>query len=116
MSDNPTCNWIGASGTLYRYFVHPLPQSFNAGQPGNYIFAKVNAENKWVPIYIGIGDLGDRVTDNHHQWACIRSKGATHVHVHLNAVESARLAEERDLLANYSNAYAPNGCNEKEGG
>lgn len=116
MAETPSCNWIGASGKLYRYFIHKLPTSFNANQPGNYIFTKVNAENKWVPIYIGQGDLGDRVSDDHHKWECIQRKGATHVHVHTNAIEDARLAEEKDLLANYKNAYAPNGCNEKEGG
>lgn len=114
MSD--TCNWIGASKTSYTYHIHKIPVSFNANQPGNYIFTKLNAENKWVPIYIGQGDLGDRVGDGHHQWTCIQRKGATHVHVHTNSTEQARLAEERDLLANYTNAYSPNGCNEKEGG
>jgi len=116
MSDTPTCNWIGASGTPYRYFIHKLPVSFNTDQPGNYIFSKLNTANKWEPIYIGEGDLGTRVSDNHHQWTCIQRKGATHVHVHTNSTENERLAEERDLLANYTNAYAPNGCNEKEGG
>jgi hypothetical protein len=114
MSD--TCNWKGASGTSYNYHIHELPVGFNPNQPGNYIFTKLNSENRWIPIYIGQGDLGDRVSENHHQWTCIQRKGATHVHVHMNANEQSRLAEERDLLAYYTNAYAPNGCNEREGG
>ncbi len=116
MAETPTCNWIGESGTSYHYFVHPLPANFKPDQPGNYIFAKLNAENRWLPIYIGQGDLGDRVTGNHHQWDCIRRKGATHVHVHTNSTESARRSEEIDLLKHYTNAYTPIGCNEKEGG
>lgn len=83
---------------------------------GNYIYTKLNTENHWVPIYIGQGDLSDRISPNHHKAECIERKGATHVHVHANANESKRLSEERDLLARYTQAYAPKGCNEKKGG
>ena len=116
MTEIHTCNWVGTSGTVYRYSIHRLPISFEGDQPGNYIFAKVNTESKWVPIYIGQGDLGERVSDNHHKWNCIERRGATHIHVHKNVEESARLEEEKDLLANYPNAYAPGGCNERGGG
>ncbi len=107
-------NWKGASGTVYRYYVHSLPASFNAFQDGNYIYAKF-IDNAWVPIYIGQGDLGERISDKHHQAACIKSKGATHVHVHLNSNESLRMSEENDILTNYPEAYKPKGCNEKLG-
>jgi hypothetical protein len=116
MAERPTCNWIGASGASYKYFIYELPITFNPNQSGNYVFTKLNAENRWYPIYIGQGDLRDRVGNNHHKWACIQSKGATHVHVHLNNSEQDRLVEEQDLLARYTNAYKPYGCNEKEGG
>jgi len=116
MANSEKCNWVGTSGTEYTYFIHALPVNFDANQNGNYIFSKKNDRGKWVPIYIGEGDLADRVSDNHHQAACIGRKGATHVHVHLNAVEAHRTAEEQDLLAHYTNAYAPSGCNQKEGG
>ena len=116
MADQQKCTWVGDSGTEYSYFIHALPVSFDPNQNGNYIFSKKNSNGKWVPIYIGEGDLADRVNDNHHQAACINRKGATHVHVHLNASKANRKAEEEDLLAHYTNAYAPSGCNEKEGG
>lgn len=115
MTDTPTCNWTGASGKSYIFYIWSLPASFNPNQNGNYIYSKKNAEGRWVPIYIGQGDLADR-TANHHKANCIRSKGATHIHVHLNAPEQDRLNEESDLLAKYTNAYIPNGCNEKDGG
>lgn len=115
MSDNATCNWMGTSGTSYTYHVYSLPPSFNAGQDGNYIFAKKNDRGSWVPIYIGQGDLKSR-SDSHHQEKCIRQKGATHFHAHLNPKVADRLKEEKDLLENYVNAYAPIGCNEKIGG
>ncbi len=115
MADTQTCNWIGTSGTKYLYHVHQLPVSFNKNQDGNYIYTKI-VNNKWTPIYIGQGDLGDRIGPNHHQATCISNKGATHVHVHRNPKEQDRLNEESDLLANYTNAYKPNGCNEKTSG
>lgn len=69
-----------------------------------------------MPIYIGEGNLADRISNDHHQAACIKKKGATHVHEHLNPKEDDRTAEEADLLANYTNAYEPNGCNDRVGG
>ena len=116
MSNHEKCDWVGRSGTRYTYFIRPLPARFKSDQPGNYIYSKVDSSNRWLPIYIGQGDLGARVSDQHHQAACIRSKGATHVHVHLNSSELNRLSEERDLLENHPMSYQPNGCNEKRGG
>ena len=116
MSERPTCVWIGESNTKYTYEIWELPVSFKPDQYGNYIYSKKNTEGKWVPIYIGEGDLAVRVSENHHQATCIKSKGATHVHVHLNSDEKAGKAEESDLLARHTNAYKPNGCNEKSGG
>lgn len=115
MSEHPIIHWIGASGTKYKYHIWDLPVDFKPNQDGNYIYSKRNENNKWVPIYIGQGDLKDRV-ENHHQAACIKRKGATHIHVHLNSKKEDRIKEEKDLLANYNNAYQPTGCNEKEGG
>ncbi len=110
----PALHWTGASGEKYAYWSHALPVSFSSGQDGNYIFAKI-VNNVWVPIYIGQGDLHDRVNDPTH-YTCATGKGATHVHAHTTATEAARIAEERDLLAGYSQAYAPTGCNQKLGG
>ena len=116
MAEHPKCTWTGESGTPYEYFIYPLPFTFNRNQDGNYIYSRKNDQGKWVPIYIGEGDLADRIGDEHHQAACIKRRGATHVHAHLNPDEKDRTAEEADLLANYTNAYKPTGCNDKEGG
>jgi hypothetical protein len=83
------------------------------GQVGNYIYTKRDAEGAWIPVYIGQGDLSIRAHENHQQIGCINSKGATHIHAHLNAGEADRVAEENDLLTQYSEAYSPNGCNAK---
>jgi hypothetical protein len=109
-----TCVWTGTSSTQYPYYIFAIPPNFNRNQNGNYIYAKV-VNNAWSPIYIGQGDLRDR-TQNHHQAECIARKGSTHVHAHLNEREAGRKREETDLLANYPQAYAPTGCNERVGG
>ena len=84
---------------------------------GNYIFSNRNNQNRWVPIYIGEGNLKDRVSSGvHHQAACIERKGATHVHAHLTRTKEDSQAEEEDLLERYTNAYQPYGCNQRPGG
>ena len=111
---NLEIDWPGASGKMYHYWIHELPCSFNPNQNGNYIFCKI-VNNKWIPIYIGQGDLNERVNDDDH-YNCATRKGATHVHVHTSSTERARLSEEQDLLDAYPQAYAPTGCNKKAGG
>lgn len=116
MTDRQTVIWNGASGNQYTYWVYTLPTGLNTGQDGNYIYTKI-VNDVWIPIYIGQGDLGDRTNiDNHHQSRCLKSKGATHVHAHVNAREADRKTEEGDLLAGHPSAYQPTGCNEKTGG
>lgn len=105
-----TCTWTGTSGTDYIYHVHPRGTSVTVGQDGNYVYAKI-VDGKWTPIYFGEGDLSNRAGKNHHRSSCIDSKGATHVHMHLNSDEKKRKAEETDLLARYKNALVPHGCN-----
>jgi len=110
----PELYWSGASGKSYGYWSKNLPYSCNPGQNGNYIFTKI-VNNVWLPIYIGQGDINDRINDPIH-YSCAVSKGATHVHAHTNPTEADRLEEEQDLLAGHPDSYAPIGCNEKEGG
>ena len=95
-----TVDWPGQSNTKYRYWVYPRHTTFNGQQPGNYIYAKLNAQGLWVPIYIGqTGNLNERITANHEKAGCIDRNGATHIHVHTTpAGEKARLAEEKDLI------------------
>lgn len=115
MATSPTCKWIGGSDTRYTYYIHELPVSFQEAY-GNYIYSKRNSEDRWVPIYIGEGELSDRVSSGHHRAECIQEKGATHVHVHTTSSKDKGEAEEQDLLGNYTNAYEPYGCNIKPGG
>lgn len=105
--------WKGASGGIYRYRVLPLPlrDDFHAGREGNYIFARRNIAQLWVPIFIGSGDLGQCGGSLHPRWTGIEAHGATHLHVHLNEDELDRDAECDDILAWNGEAKFPTGCN-----
>jgi hypothetical protein len=109
-----TYEWIGATGQRYFYTVFNLPVDFEPGEFGNYIFTKKSESNDWVPIYIGQGELDVQISDNNPQMKCIKEKGATHVHVHINTGEWARISEEHDLLESHLNVFIPYGCNKEE--
>lgn len=114
-SEPEQVNWVGGSGRVYTYVAYSLSALPDIEQDGNYIYAKRNA-GLWIPIYVGQGDLSCRLSTEHHQWACIASKEATHAHVRINASERDRLAEEEDILSSHPMAYAPFGCNLRTGG
>ncbi len=105
------CKWIGNSGLRYTYTVLALPCALRAGQHGNYIFARRDHSGRWVPIYIGHGELSLACSSRNEQWSCIAGHGATHVHCHLSEDGEACANEQDDLLSRYRNALAPYGCN-----
>jgi predicted GIY-YIG superfamily endonuclease len=95
-----TCNWPGISGKTYTYHVYPFGTALKA-EPGNYIYAKLNGQNQWVPLYIGETDNLDNRVATHEKRECVRRNGVTHIHAHLTAGDrGARLAEETDLRKN----------------
>lgn len=102
MANETTILWEGESGRKYKYWIYPLPPNFDA-KPGNYIFAKETRPGYWAPIYIGqTSDLSERFED-HHAMPCAKRNGATHIHAHTTeGGESARLAEETDLVRKWS--------------
>ncbi len=114
MAERQTCTWTGASGRKYVYDVYRRHHKI-APQAGNFIYAKMDEHNRWVPIYIGEGDLTQRAAVEQNNVACIDAKGATHVHLHANFDKEGRLAEERDLLNNFPQARIPDGCNKEPG-
>lgn len=96
-----THDWKGISGKTYRHYVYDLNTSLKDA-PGNYIFAK-KVGSVWKAVYVGqTGSLSDRIL-NHDKWDCARKNGATHIHAHINNYgESARLAEEADLVKGHN--------------
>src|SRR5689334_12125851 len=102
MPNENMCNWPGVSGRSYRYWFYPIGHPLQP-KPGNYIFAKVNQNNAWEPIYIGETDDLDTRVATHEKRERARLHGATHIHAHLSPSErSVRLDEETDLRNNFA--------------
>jgi len=116
MADHLTCTWTGASGREYVYDIHTRHPALPPNEPGNFIYAKLNEHKRWLPIYIGEGNLTERAAADPRGVECVNAKGATHVHVHVNYDHAKRAAEVRDLLENFPQAYAPDGCNRQQRG
>jgi hypothetical protein len=108
MSDTPTCNWPGASGRTYKYYVFPIGTRFTNETPANYVYCAESPAHGWKPQYIGqTGNLRERL-GNHEKEACAIAQGATHLHVHLSGAEADRLVEEKDLIQHFNPC-----CNEQ---
>ena len=100
---------------MYVYEIHARHPRAYPNKPGNYIYAKLDEHKDWIPIHIGHGNLTQRAATDHGRVECIDAKGATHVHLHVNAGRDDREAEVEDLLDNFPQAYVPDGCTEKRG-
>lgn len=99
MPEDQTIEWPGQSGKKYKYWIYPRHQTFNTGQPGNYIHAREVSPGRFAPIYIGETDDLNKRLSNHEQQDCVDRNGATHLHVHkASADEWDRRAEEKDLI------------------
>ncbi len=98
MAGQQTVTWLGQSGTSYNYDVYEPAGVWNP-VPGNYIFARQEADGTWVALYIGqTSSFRDRFS-SHERWPCATRHGATHVHARVNTKGAVRRAEEADLLA-----------------
>lgn len=87
--------WLGLTGRSYWYDVYPRHLRFNAGQPGNYVFVVEFSLRQLMPLYVGETNDVDRRLSDHYELDLV---GATHVCVHLNDDESARLREEKHSI------------------
>lgn len=100
-----TALWTG--GVLegsYLYYVYNWPAEFTDAIPANYILCKTDGTT-WEPIFIGQTEDLSELLDSHQAMPGIDCGSATHIHVHFNAWEAARLAEEADLLRNYNTPH-----------
>ena len=92
----------------YDYQEFPIAaiyQDYSAfsAKPGNYIFARQEPNTPPWPLYIGeTSNLRERLVPSHERMDCVCSAGATLIYIHENNDESARRAEERDLIDFYN--------------
>jgi hypothetical protein len=95
-----TVDWIGASGTTYRYWnLEDITAAGVQAVAGNYAFVKQLANGNYTPLYFGVADDLRARLPSHERMAEAVRLGATHVMAHSTpSGEQARLAEERDLI------------------
>ena len=102
MAAENVVTWSGASGKAYKYYAYRIGHKLKA-EAGNYIFARVNQNNQWEPVYIGETDDLDARVATHEKRECAQGNGATHIHAHLTSGGRAiRLSEESDLRENFT--------------
>jgi len=94
----PAVDWTGQSGRHYQYKAYPITTPFRP-LPGNFIYAKRDANGQWIPVYIAQSrDLHQRLEGRVSVDSAIQH-GATHVHAHYDSAgQAARCSEERDLI------------------
>ena len=107
--DFETIMWPGVGGRDYEFRVHALPcERYGRGDRGVCIFAS-EARGEWKAILIEHGFIADLIrkagTD-----ACLGKKRVSHVHVRLVERADARRRIVADLMAEHTEAFAPEGC------
>jgi hypothetical protein len=112
-------DWEGRSGFWYTFTDYTLDTDFKEGIEGIYIFSKMtkttDGNRLFVPLYIGEGILRDRIKFRLDEGE-VQKKGCNCVSVRIEDAQKERKWVEQDLLAENPIAYAPTGCNKKEGG
>ncbi len=100
--------WQGLSGREYKYWIYPMATTFSE-EPGNYIFASQNSQNRLTPLYIGeTGDLKTRLSD-HEKLTCVKTHGGNVICVHKSSdSKDARVAEETDVRGKWKTS-----CNDQ---
>jgi excinuclease UvrABC nuclease subunit len=87
-----TATWL-----TYEFGVYTPSTAWN-DVAGVYIFAGVNAQNRWVALYVGQAEsLRDRFS-SHEQWGPAIRLGATHIHACVITDAGTRDAVERELI------------------
>lgn len=68
---------------------------------GVYIFTGINAQNQWVPLYIGQASSFSERLPNHERWSEAQQLGATHVHAMVVSRQDDRDRIEQHLIQAY---------------
>ena len=68
---------------------------------GVYIFAGLNQQGLWFPLYVGRTDSFVNRIPNHERWLEAISIGASHVHAMAESLEANRVRIENHLIQAY---------------
>ena len=85
---------------LYDFTVYAPNATWNA-VGGVYVFAGINEQNQWFPLYIGQSESLAARLPTHERWSEAVQRGATHVHAMAVPLEANRLAIESDLIQRF---------------
>jgi hypothetical protein len=97
MVQQTTVTIRGASGASYPFSVYPWGTPFQRFG-AVYAVLKQGADGRYSVLYIGqTSDMSTRF-DSHHDAACFRRYGRTHIGVHPEPSEARRRATETDLI------------------
>lgn len=89
-----------ATWLIHEFSVHDYDADWNE-VAGIYIFAGVNSEGKWYPLYIGQSDSLAVRLSTHEKWPEAERLGATHVHAMTVGDAAVRAEVERNLIQFY---------------
>lgn len=95
MKMRDTALWDGHELTVYD------PETKWGSKAGIYIFAGLNHQRKWVPLYIGQCDsFADRMP-NHEKWDAAVLLGASHIHASVVPLAADRDRIEKKLIEEF---------------
>jgi len=87
-----TVRWLS-----YDFLVYDPNATWN-DIAGIYIFCGLNAQNLWVPLYVGQTDSFRNRIPSHDKWTLALQRGATHVHAMVVPQAATRDMIEKDLI------------------
>lgn len=101
MADSNRVIAVGASGTEYSLFVHPIGTTYRS-IAGVYVFLNSSPTQTWKALYVGeSSDLERRLNSNlqgHNAWPRIRQHNPSHIAtMAVNGAAERRLQIETDL-------------------
>lgn len=85
---------------IHEFSVHDHDTDWNE-VAGVYIFAGVNSEGKWSPLYIGQAESLAARLPTHERWLEAVRLGATHVHAMTVTNAALRVEIESNLIQSY---------------
>jgi len=100
MADQTAVEWL--SGQHFNVFAGPPSSVTWYDVPGIYIFAGLNVQGLWFPVYVGKTDSMAGRLPNHEQWQAAAQLGASYVHARVVQDPDSRTLLEVALIQAYT--------------
>lgn len=100
MADRTTVEWL--NGQHFEVVTGPPSSVTWSDVPGAYIFAGLNTQRLWLPVYVGqTASLAGRLP-THERWQEAARLGATHIHAKVVQHPDSRTRFEVALIQKYA--------------